>query len=111
MESMSRLFVVLIFACGRLSFAQSQGAKVAWLKDHALAVRSIDPADDDFSDLAPLRDLIGDARVVQLGEQSHGDGATFYAKARLIRFLHERMGFDVLAWESGMLDLRLAEPL
>jgi erythromycin esterase len=84
-------------------------AKSDWLKTHALAVRTIDLADDDFADLIPLRDFIGDARVVQLGEQSHGDGATFLAKARLIRFLHEKMGFDVVAWESGLLDCRLAD--
>jgi erythromycin esterase len=78
--------------------------KVEWLLKHALPIRSIDPADDDFSDLTPLKRIIGDARVVQLGEQSHGDGATFYAKERLIRFLHEKMGFDVLAWESGFFE-------
>jgi len=78
--------------------------KVEWLLKNALPIRSIDPGDDDFSDLMPLKKIIGDARVVQLGEQSHGDGATFYAKARLIRFLHEQMGFDVLAWESGFFD-------
>ena len=78
--------------------------KVEWLLKNALPIRSIDPADDDFSDLMPLKKVIGDARVVQLGEQSHGDGATFYAKARLIRFLHEQMGFDVLAWESGFFE-------
>ena len=78
--------------------------KVEWLLKNALPIRSIDPADDDFSDLMPLKKIIGDARVVQLGEQSHGDGATFYAKARLIRFLHEQMGFDVLAWESGFFE-------
>jgi len=35
-----------------------------------------------------------------LGEASHSDGGTFYAKQRLICFLHEEMGFDVLAWEE-----------
>ena len=40
--------------------------------------------------------------MVVLGEESHGDGATFLAKARLIKFLHQRMGFDVLAWEAGL---------
>lgn len=78
--------------------------KVEWLLKNALPIRSIDPEDDDFSDLMPLKRIIGDARIVQLGEQSHGDGATFYAKARLIRFLHEQMGFDVLAWESSFFD-------
>jgi erythromycin esterase len=69
-------------------------------------VRSIDPADGDFSDLMPLVQAIGKARVVQLGEATHGDGATFLAKARLIRFLHQVMGFDVIAWEAGIADVR-----
>jgi erythromycin esterase len=63
-------------------------------------------ADRDFSDLQPLKAAIGSARMVLLGEQSHGDGTTFLAKARLIAFLHQEMGFDVLAWESGLWDVR-----
>jgi erythromycin esterase-like protein len=80
-----------------------------WVKSEIITVRTIDPRDDDFSDLVPLIDKIGDARVVALGEQSHGDGATFLAKDRLVRFLHQRMGFDVLAWESGLFDCRNAD--
>ncbi|HWM89273.1 MAG TPA: erythromycin esterase family protein [Thermoanaerobaculia bacterium] len=80
--------------------------RVRWVAEHAVAVRSIDPADEDFSDLMPLVQVIGKARVVQLGEATHGDGATFLAKGRLIRFLHQVMGFDVLAWESGFFDVR-----
>ena len=81
-----------------------EDARVAFLRDHAVAVRSIDVEDEDFSDLAPLVDLIGDATVVGLGEPTHGDGAHFLAKTRMIKFLHQVMGFDVLVWESGMTD-------
>ena len=83
--------------------------RTAWLRDHCAPLRSIDPLDDDFSELKPLAERIGDARIVLLGEQSHGDGASFLAKCRLVRFLHEAMGFDVLAWESGLFDCREME--
>jgi erythromycin esterase len=76
-----------------------------WLREHAAVVSSIDPANEDFSDLEPLAAAIGDARIVQLGESSHSAGATFRAKVRLIKFLHQRMGFDVLVWESGLYDV------
>lgn len=74
-----------------------------------MTVRSIDAADEDFTDLNPLIEVIGTARVVQLGEPSHGAGSSFAAKVRLIKFLHQRMGFDVVAWESGLYELRLVQ--
>src|SRR2546423_753783 len=80
--------------------------RAAFLKDASIPVRTIDPKDEDFSDLIPLIEKIGSARVVLLGEQSHGDGACFQGKSRLIKFLHQKMAFDVLAFESGMFALR-----
>lgn len=35
-----------------------------WIAGHAVAVRTIDAADEDFRDLNPLIDAIGTARVV-----------------------------------------------
>ncbi len=92
-----------------LACAVAQDDRLDWVLDHSVALRTLDVADDDLSDLKPLAAAIGDARVVQVGEQSHGDGACFRAKARLIRFLHERLGFDVLAFESGLFDCSIAE--
>lgn len=89
------LFVLPVMAVR----AQSADEKKA-----VVAVRSIDPNDTDFSDLAGVRAAVGDARIVLLGEQTHGEATTFRAKTRLVEFLHEKMGFDVLAFESGFYD-------
>ena len=86
----------------------SNDPRVGWLKKNALTIRSIDPSDTEFSDLMPLKKAIGDARVVMLGEATHTDGNTYLAKGRLIKFLHEKMGFDVIAFESGFYDLSRA---
>ena len=85
---------------------QVDTAQIEWIQKNAIPLKSIDPNDQDFTDLAPLKTLIGDARIVQLGEQSHGDGTCFETKIRLIKFLHQKMGFDVLAFESGLFDCR-----
>lgn len=75
------------------------------LLDNLIAIESIDSNGTDFSDLQPLKEKIGDSRIVMLGEQSHGDGNSFKAKSRLVQFLHQEMNFDVLAFESGFYDM------
>jgi len=84
------------------SQALSSDARTSWLRNNAATIRSIDPDDEDFSDLAFLREQLSGVRVVLLGESDHGNGADFKAKTRLIKFLHREMGFDVLALESGI---------
>jgi erythromycin esterase len=82
--------------------------RVAWLGEHVSPLRSIDPDDEDFSDLMPLVDALEGVRVVALGEATHGSGAAFLAKTRILKFLHQVMGFDVLVWESSVYGMRKA---
>jgi erythromycin esterase len=56
----------------------------------------------DFRDLEFLVPLLADKRIVQIGESGHGMAESNLLKARLVRFLHERLGFDVLAFESDL---------
>ncbi len=78
-----------------------------WLEENAVAVETLD-LEAQHADLAPLKALLKDVRIVQLGENTHGDGACFDAKARLVRFLHEECGFEVLAFESGLFECERA---
>jgi len=82
--------------------------RVRSLSNHMLKLNSVDPEDDDFSDLMPLRELLEGVRIVLLGEATHFNGTDFLAKTRLIRFLHSELGFDVLAFEAGIYQMRLA---
>lgn len=95
-----RLISLSLFAFSTFSFVYSQDVLERYIKDSVVLVRSIDPADTTFSDLDLLGKAIGDSRIVMLGEQDHGDSRTFLAKCRIIKFLHEKLGFDVLAFES-----------
>lgn len=77
----------------------------AWRRDvlaHRHPIRSL--FSDDFSDLAFLKPVLGDRRVIQLGESSHGIAEFNWMKVRLIKYLHEELGFDVIAFESSMTD-------
>lgn len=72
----------------------------AWLELNARSLSSLDS--EDFSDLQFLKAVIGDARLVQLGESGHGVAEFDRVKVRLIKFLHQEMGFDVIAFESSI---------
>ena len=78
--------------------------RVTWLAEHAMRLTTALPDDRDFSDLAPLETVLRNVSMVMLGEQSHGDGTTFLAKTRLAMYLHQKLGFDVIAFESGLYD-------
>lgn len=59
-------------------------------------------------DLTNLSSAIRDARVVMLGEQNHGDGGAFKLKTELIKHMHLRHGFDVLAFEADFFSVNRA---
>ncbi|MEV5428192.1 hypothetical protein [Streptomyces sp. NPDC052701] len=71
-----------------------------WLRDHAVPLTRLDP-EAPLDDLEPLRGIIGDARVVAIGEHSHFIGEFALMRRRILRFLAERCGFTALAFEYG----------
>ncbi|GAA3114108.1 erythromycin esterase family protein [Streptosporangium carneum] len=67
----------------------------------ARPLRRIDPEAADLDDLETVRDLVGDARVVALGEGAHNITEFYGLKDRLFRILVRELGFTGFVMESG----------
>lgn len=72
-----------------------------WLREHAHLLRTVDPDDGDDADLEPLRAIVGDARVVAIGESTHRIHEFYQLRHRLTRFLVRELGFTAFVLESG----------
>jgi protein-L-isoaspartate(D-aspartate) O-methyltransferase len=111
-ELMEVAFVPLVGAEGwREGAEQPSGGRprrVAPPPEHALAagLAAAGEAFDDIenADLAPLLGRIGDARVVLLGEATHGTSEFYRMRARITRELVERKGFTIVAAEADWPD-------
>jgi erythromycin esterase len=81
------------------------GLVVTALDRSAYPLRTVEPRGDS-ADLRPLDRMIGDARVVGLGEATHSSHDFFATKHRVFRHLVEKKGFRTFAlegaWSSGL---------
>jgi erythromycin esterase len=71
-------------------------------------IATLDPG-ADLADLDFMADLVGDARVVAIGESAHYCHEFYALRHRLARYLVERLGFSALAFESGFSEARLVD--
>jgi len=65
----------IIFSCNSRNDNQINEERI---KNNAFEIKSINPHNEDFKDLEPLKKSIGDSRIVLLGEAEHGNRSTFY---------------------------------
>lgn len=84
---------------GKVDFREPTEGEIAKIDKYAYRLRSIDITDSD-TDLKDLNQMIGDARVVALGENSHGSAPIYRMKLRLVKYLVEELEFTVFALES-----------
>ncbi len=82
--------------------------ETGWVQQNAVEISSVDPENTDYTDLELLRSAIGEAHLVLLGEQEHGDGSAYLAKSRIVKFLHKEMGFNILAFEADFFGVNKA---
>jgi erythromycin esterase len=80
-------------------YTHPNAAVINWLKANALPLASAEPG-TSFEDLEPLRPLIGDARIVSLGEATHGTREFFQLKHRMIEYCVSQLGFTMIGFEA-----------
>ncbi len=76
---------------------------VAWIKSKAIPLTGVE-AGRAFDDMAPLAALVGDARLVALGEATHGSREFFQMKHRMLEYLVETKGFRSFGIEASFGD-------
>ena len=76
-----------------------------WARKNAIPLKTVEPQGDN-EDMTPLKNVIGKARIVALGEATHGTHEFFKMKQRLFEFLVEQMGFTIFALEANMPEAR-----
>ncbi|TMQ55703.1 MAG: erythromycin esterase family protein [Candidatus Eisenbacteria bacterium] len=81
------------------------GAVVDWIRRTAQPCESCEPR-DDHQDLASLRQIVGNAHVVALGEGTVGTREFVQLKHRIIEYLASEMGFSAVAIPANMPETR-----
>lgn len=76
------------------------GPVETWIEQHAIPLKTAEPRGAD-EDLQPLQQMVGNATLVGLGEQTHGTHEFFTMKLRILEFLVTHMGFTTFALENG----------
>src|SRR5262252_1718330 len=75
-------------------------AILPWIRANAIALATVE-AGQGFADLKRLGPLIGDARIVSLGEATHGTREFFRLKHRLLEYLVAELEFTIFAIEAN----------
>ncbi len=76
-------------------------AAMKWLTANAIRLNTVE-AGHGFDDMKPLKKIIGKARIVSLGEATHGTREFFQLKHRMLEFLASEMGFTIFSIEANM---------
>jgi erythromycin esterase len=73
-----------------------------WIKANHHRILSLDS--ENFEDLHFIDQFLADKSIILLGEVAHGIAEQNRIRVRLIKYLHQEHGFNVVAFESSLYD-------
>jgi erythromycin esterase len=78
---------------------------VTQLQQSSVELATVDPT-ADHNDLSSVGDALADARIIGLGEATHGTRDFFQLKHRIIRYLIEEQGLRLVTIEANLPETR-----
>ncbi len=90
------LIALLLSATSSLAFA----TPLEYLQKNAAPITSLDLS-SSLTDLEPLAAIVGEARIVAMGEATHGTAEFTQVRARMLEYLVREQGFTVFALETS----------
>ena len=96
------LLSVAFFFCLFLNAQSAINNKQAeWINNNCIPLNYV-TAENGFDDLKAMKSLIGNARIVSLGECTHGSSEVFSMKHRMLEYLVKEKGFTIFSIEANM---------
>ncbi len=80
--------------------------QLSYLRKMSTPITSFEPLTEedlqDFKDLTPFKDLVGSAKIIALGESTHGTSEFFKLKHRILQYAVQALGVRLFALEANM---------
>ncbi|MFO0830287.1 MAG: erythromycin esterase family protein [Phycisphaerales bacterium] len=90
----------IVLGIAAAATGQPSPAELAWVSRNAVPIETVE-AGHGFKDLEPLSPIFQRARVVGLGESTHGTREDFQMKHRLVEFLASQLGYTIFSIEAS----------
>ena len=99
------LFFLLIF---HLPDLHAQLASEEQIFSQLINLNAVRNGNEDYQGYEQLKGVLDGKDIVFLGEQSHGEKTVYETKLKLIKYLHEEMGYNILAFEASFFECHVA---
>ncbi|MFC2097352.1 erythromycin esterase family protein [Bacteroidota bacterium] len=95
------MVLLMIISCNNSETKNSKDPFMAWANTNASVIKTLELT-ENLKDLEQLKQIVGNARLVCLGESRHDIHEQFQLKHRFIKYLVEELDFTVFILEASL---------
>ncbi|SHL91584.1 erythromycin esterase [Chryseobacterium contaminans] len=99
---LSFILIVFFIAIRAQSKNDLNSEEKEYISKFIYPIKTFNPAEKDHSDLLILNKLIGNSKIVGLGESTHGSSEVYQMKYRISEYLIADKNFNIFSLEANM---------